>query len=133
MVCRDEHMPPESTVREWVTDDRNGFAAQYARARDIGLDAIADEIIEIVDEEPGTTDMGATDSGRVADKRLRFDARRWYLSKLAPKKYGDKLAVGGADDLPPIQTMSDADKAARLEALIAAGLARKAQDASDLV
>jgi Bacteriophage Sf6, terminase small subunit-like len=35
------------------------------------------------------------DSRSLVDQRdrLRFDARRWYLSKLAPKRYGDKMAI----------------------------------------
>ena len=37
------------------------------------------------------------------DKRLRVDARKWLLSKLAPKKYGDKLGIGGAPELGPVE------------------------------
>lgn len=87
-ICRDDDMPPEATVRRWVIDDREGFAAQYTRSRDLGLDAMADEVIEIADA------MGRDP----ADKRIRFDARRWYLSKLAPKRYGDKVALTGGDE-----------------------------------
>jgi hypothetical protein len=38
----------------------------------------------------------------VARARLRIDARKWLASKLAPKKYGDKLAaeVSGPDGGP---------------------------------
>ena len=43
-------------------------------------DHYADEIIEIVDTE--------TDPVRA---RVRMDGRKWVASKLAPKKYGDKL------------------------------------------
>jgi hypothetical protein len=82
-ICRDENMPAESTVRAWALDDREGFYAQYARSRDIALDSIAEEVFEIAD---GLTNDPARD-------RLRFDARRWYLSKLAPKKYGDKQTI----------------------------------------
>ena len=39
----------------------------------------------------------------IARSRLRVDARKWLAAKLAPKKYGEKIAVGGADDLPPIK------------------------------
>lgn len=79
-ICKADDMPCESTVRQWALEDRCGFSAQYTRARDIGLDAVADDVIEIAD--------GGGDPVRA---RLRFDARRWYLSKLAPKKYGDKV------------------------------------------
>ena len=39
----------------------------------------------------------------IARARLRVDARKWLLSKLLPKVYGDKLALGGDADAPPIQ------------------------------
>ena len=32
-------------------------------------------------------------SEAVARSRLRIDQRKWYLSKLAPKKYGEKLDI----------------------------------------
>lgn len=79
-ICKDESMPSEAAVRRWVVEDYEGFAAQYTRARDIGLDCVADEVFEIADD--------GADHQR---DRLRFDARRWYLSKLAPKRYGDKI------------------------------------------
>lgn len=81
-ICKTEDYPDESTVRLWAVDDWEGFTAKYLRARDIGLDVRADEVLDIADE--GTGDP-------VRD-RLRFDARRWYLSKMAPKRYGDRLA-----------------------------------------
>lgn len=90
-ICRSEGMPNEATVRQWAVDDREGFYSQYTRSRDIGLDCMADEVQEIADGD-----------GDVARDRLRFDSRRWYLSKLAPKRYGDKLQaeVTGADGGP---------------------------------
>ena len=43
-------------------------------------------------------------------------------SKKAPRKYGDKVAIGGADDLGPVQTvtkdMTDAERAVRLSRAI---------------
>lgn len=81
-ICKAKGMPTEATVRLWAADDREGFYSQYTRARDIGLDCVADEVFEIADE--------GEDPQR---DRLRFDARRWYLSKLAPKRYGDRVTT----------------------------------------
>lgn len=99
-ICRAEGMPPESTVRNWVVDDTQGFAARYARARDIGLDCIAEEIREIADSpeegEVATTKEWGTEVKRgdmLEHRRLKVDSRKWYLSKLAPKRYGDRQAV----------------------------------------
>lgn len=33
------------------------------------------------------------DSAAVADKRVRLDALKWYLSKLKPRKYGDSVDI----------------------------------------
>ena len=79
------------------------FAAAIARARDIGADAIAAESLSIVDEAPERTALGNIDPGSVAHAKLRAEHRLKLLAKWNPKKYGDKLAVGGADDLPPVQ------------------------------
>ena len=106
-ICAGTNMPAESTVRLWALEDREGFTARYTRARDIGLDSRADEVLAIAD--------GDEDSDPVRD-RLRFDARRWYLSKLAPKRYGDKVAHEhtGSEGGPirVVQELSDDDLAA---------------------
>ncbi len=98
-ICREEGMPTEATVRMWAADDREGFYSQYTRARDIGLDCVAEEVFEIADH--------GSDHQR---DRLKFDARRWYLSKLAPKRYGDKITQEhtGADG-GPIQSQATVD------------------------
>ena len=100
-ICRDEAFPAESTVRSWVVDDHKGFSAQYARARDIGLDVMADEILDISDdgsndwmERKGEKSDGWQLNGEhVQRSRLRVETRKWFLSKLAPKRYGDRQAV----------------------------------------
>ena len=82
-------------------EDREGFFAQYARARDVGLDAMADELFDIADdgtndwmERDGEGNPGyAVNGENVSRSRLRVDTRKWYLSKLAPKRYGEKLEV----------------------------------------
>lgn len=100
-VCRQGHLPSESTVRTWALDDRDGFSAQYARAREIGYHAMADELLEIADD--GRNDWMEREDGEnagydangehLARSRLRVDTRKWMLSKALPKVYGDKLDV----------------------------------------
>ncbi len=99
-ICSADDMPAESTVRGWVIDDVQGFSAQYARARDMGVDALADETIDIADDGRNDTytDYDAegnavekTDFDHIQRSKLRVSARQWYLSKVAPKKYGDKV------------------------------------------
>jgi hypothetical protein len=101
-VCKADDMPPESTVRRWVMDDREGFAAQYAVSREIGYQSMADELIDIADDN--SRDTVADEDGHestnhdvIARSRLRVDTRKWLLSKALPKVYGDKVALTGAD------------------------------------
>ena len=135
-------MPPDATVRLWVVDNVQGFAAQYTRARDLGLDVMAEEVLDISDD--GRNDWVERETARgtpyvalneeaLGRSRLRVDARKWYLSKLAPKRYGEKQAVEltGADG-GPVQ-ISDVERAARLKSLLALAAKRKDEDASDLV
>lgn len=103
-VCRQEGMPPESTVRRWVLDDRNGFAAQYAEARQLGYQAMADELLEIADD--GRNDWierrgeVMVNGEHVQRSRLRLDTRKWLLSKALPKVYGDKVIHAGDENAP---------------------------------
>lgn len=97
-ICKDDHMPVDQTVCNWAINDVNGFRDRYTAARDVALDKMADEVIEIADnmtfvEETSESKEGTSVSRRehYQHRRLQFDARRWYLSKLAPKRYGDKL------------------------------------------
>ena len=90
-----------STFLEFVERSED-IAEQYARAREALIDKIADETIEIADAPVGSLATGGTDSGAVAKQKLQVDTRKWLLSKLAPKKYGDKVeqTLLGADGGP---------------------------------
>lgn len=64
------------------------------------IDCLADEIIEIADEELIPTGDGKIDSAMVQKQKLRMEGRKWSLSKMAPKKYGDKLELSGDEQAP---------------------------------
>lgn len=105
-ICSAEDMPNASTVHSWVLEDKEGFAKQYARAREIQAENMFDEILEIADESRieivGGDDKA--DNARVQAQRLRVDSRKWYLSKVLPKKFGEKLdmTTNGKDIPQPI-------------------------------
>ena len=92
----------QSTFNDWLNGDA-ALAAEYARAREDLLEMMASDLIDIADRPVGSTESGATDSGAVADKKVQIDTRKWLLSKLAPKKYGDKLEVSGDPANPLLQ------------------------------
>ena len=81
----------------WLANDA-ALMQQYLRAKELCIDAYAEEIIEISDD--GSRDTYTDEKGRevidrevIARSQLRIDARKWYASRLAPKKYGDKLST----------------------------------------
>lgn len=106
-ICASEDMPSKTTVMRWLAANA-AFRDQYACAREQQADAYADEIVQISDEadvsikHDGEDVRLALDSTAVARNRLRVDARKWVASKLAPKKYGDRIAqeITGGDGGP---------------------------------
>lgn len=97
-ICRDDAMPTKSTVCKWLFDsDKRAFADQYARAREVQAELMAEEIVEISDDtsrddivDPLTLQVKPNNEW-LARSRLRVDARKWVASKLLPKKYGDRV------------------------------------------
>ena len=62
------------------------MAKQYARAKECQLEALAEDIVDIADSVEPISDA----TGKA---RLQIDSRKWLLSKLVPKKYGDKVTT----------------------------------------
>ena len=102
-ICSDKAMPCYATVQNQLGKD-DGFVEKYARAREDQADKLVDEIISIADEDPervvDAQGIKRIDPASVNHNRLRLDARKWVASKLKPKKYGDKLEVGGTGGGP---------------------------------
>jgi len=94
-ICRDENMPDHSTVIAWAMDDKDGFYNQYARAREIQAEHMFEEILEISDESDRIVKTGEEkkSSAYAQNQRLKVDTRKWYLSKVLPKKFGEKVDV----------------------------------------
>lgn len=118
-ICRDEHMPSEHAVRGWVIDDFEGFASRYARARDMGIDRLVEETIEIADDSGLDVVIGPDGAlrpdGEVVNRaKLRVDTRKWFASKLAPKRYGDRLQV---DATVSVEAMDNRELVSTLQEL----------------
>ena len=71
-----------TTVWRWTEDD-DELRKAYARAREDQANSLAEEAMRIADEECKTSD-------EVARNRLRVDTRKWFVSKIAPRTYGDR-------------------------------------------
>lgn len=88
-----------STVISWALDSKRAdFAEHYARAMTIRAHGWAEEILEIADdgrndfverETKGKVSI-VLDREHVQRSMLRVDSRKWILSKLLPKRFGDK-------------------------------------------
>lgn len=102
-ICQTDGFPSEGTVYRWL-EEHEGFREKYARARELQQDREADHIVVIADE---------TEDPQKA--RLQIDARKWRASKLAPKKYGDKLDLNHTGT---IERLSDDQLDARLSQLL---------------
>jgi hypothetical protein len=83
--CLQEGTPKATTVVRWTREDAE-FAVRYARARDEGFDRLA----ELTRDVANDTSIAPEDVQRA---KLGFDANRWYLSKVAHRRYGDRLDV----------------------------------------
>lgn len=111
-VCEADDMPSKVTVFSWLRTNKE-FLNQYERSKAEAADSLADEILDIADHsvndymaqliKDGDEDAIASAKlhpENIQRSRLRVDARKWIASKLKPKKYGDKVSVGGDPDNP---------------------------------
>jgi len=99
-IAKELGVASPSAIVNWARDDE-AFREQYARAKDLQADRFAEEIIEIADD--GTNDwikreidgreVTVLDHEHIQRSKLRVDARRWLMAKMAPKKYGEKTEV----------------------------------------
>ena len=58
------------------------------------LEYWADHILDIADDEESDP----------RSRQIRTGVRQWLMSKLAPRRYGDKVQIGGDPDTP-VQVM----------------------------
>ena len=94
-ICRDPDIPvSEGAVRAWSREDRDGFAVRFQIARDLQLDGWSDLIVDLADRQ----DLDPR------DRAIRIDTRKWLMSKLAPKRYGERL-LHASDPENPIQVL----------------------------
>jgi predicted secreted protein len=111
-ICRMDGMPYWRTVYLWMAQDEE-LAAHIARARQAGYDAIAEECLTIANTPlvgEIVTDDGEKLTIRKEDmlghRKLQIETRLKLLAKWDPKRYGDRVALTGAEDGAPIKIES---------------------------
>lgn len=110
-VCREISLPLP-TWYDWARD-KPEVAIAIARAREAGFDMIAAQALRISDtqveaiiEKSTANGIEITRQDALGHRKLQVETRLKLLAKWDPKRYGDRLAVGGADDMPAIKTES---------------------------
>lgn len=79
-ICQDEDMPGLRTVHDWLLDN-SAFSAQYARAREIQADTLADRAVDRAHD---------TTKDEAPAARVYLDAVKWFAGVVAPRKYMPK-------------------------------------------
>ena len=124
-ICRSAHMPATRTVYLW-TETYASFAADFARARTRGFDAIAAQTLEIADEarndwmeraarEEGGEPGKAFDAEHVQRSKLRIETRLKLLAKWDPKRYGEKLGLEHSGNIGIGERLRRAEERLRAE------------------
>lgn len=95
IICNNNpELPHPDTIKSWRAkyDD---FSAKYLLAKEKQAHLVAEDMVKIHErtkqycyEDPITGAM-KIDSGMIALANLEFQSKKWHLSKLAPKSYGD--------------------------------------------
>lgn len=102
-ILKEKWSPSPSTFFQWLDDDEK-LAKRYARACEIRADVLFDEMLTIAfTPEIGETvkmvqkgskkEMEKTKGDMLGHRKLKVDTIKWALSKMAPKKYQDKIDV----------------------------------------
>lgn len=105
-ICREDGMPAWRTIYDWLERDEE-LSARFARARDMGSDAIFEDTLIIADNphygvKSVESDKGAyvTTEDMLGHRKLQIETRFKMLSKFNPKKYGDRQILAGDADNP---------------------------------
>lgn len=107
-ICREDHMPSWRTIYDWIGAD-DSFAARIARARELGQDAIAEDILHIADTPMEGVETEISETGKkekrgdmLGHRKLQIETRLKLLAKWNPKKYGERLQseLTGAGGVP---------------------------------
>ena len=135
-ICRQEGFPEWRTVYDWMYRDDalgeagTGLSAAIAHAREVGQDAIAEQIWMDMNKEPErilSEGGGRIDSGYVQWQKAKAEIGLKLLAKWNPKRYGDRVQLAGDAENPlKVEAEIHADKL--LQALLTNAELKKKAD-----
>jgi len=89
-----EHGLPVRVAQTWLHSAYEvplavlAFRQAFKAARHAQGDILGDSLLDLVDEEPGTTSKGDVDGAAVKNKELRVSVRRELAAQLSPEVWG---------------------------------------------
>jgi hypothetical protein len=108
-ICREADMPALGTVMRWLAKHPE-FREQYRAAREAQSEVHQEELLEISDNctddiqmllgDDEKTEIGRINHSAIARAKLQIDTRKWVMSKMQPKKYGDSTTIKGDPEAP---------------------------------
>lgn len=113
--CNQEGTPSTFTIRQMRYKDKT-FHEDYMVAREIGMDALADEALHIAD----TPSFHKED---VKHRTLQVNTRIQLLAKWAPHRYGNNSQLVLSGELKT-DGLGDAERIAKVQALLAVAAKR---------
>lgn len=90
-----DELPDKVTINRWRHRFPE-FRTQYAQAKCEQADLLAEECLDIADDDSNDTKISPEgyeicNTEFIARSRLRIDTRKWLAAKLLPKQYGPKV------------------------------------------
>lgn len=97
-ICKPRLMPNIWTVYRWLNRHPE-FSKDYARARELQAETMADRMVQIAMEDQGSKDPQML--------RVKIDAIKWAAGKMRPTKYGEANLLKKRTDLEFEREMID--------------------------
>lgn len=109
------------TLLDWV-ERHPSFATQYARACEIRTQLFTEDLLNAMQDAHRASADPETATHKINACKLEIDTKKWLLSKLLPKQYGDRTQMvletpNPKDVLPTHTTEEDSAFMAQLAAI----------------
>lgn len=132
-ICRDKKIH-WSSVYDWLDKDPD-FSRRIARARELGFDAIAQDLLEIADTPKNGEIVEVSKDGKkvrredmLGHRKLQVDTRLKLLAKWCPARYGERSTIdANLNDA----TLTPTEREARVNALLASAHKRSLNEPDD--